>query len=116
MLQGILVRDDCSFEPDGLSPATQAVDRAPLGRTGARRRRIYNLLAVGILLAAVAGSLWFANETNAGKFFDRLPYLFDFVGQLVPREPMEVVRAMFDLPSPYDDGSFKYNYPKDGSI
>lgn len=93
---------------DGLSPATQAV--AAHWDELARSRRIYNLLAVGILLAAVAGSLWFANESNAGKFFDRLPYFFDFVGQLAPREPMEVVRALFDLPSPFADGSFKYNY------
>ncbi len=56
-------------------------------------------------------SLVFANDTNAGQFFDRLPHLFDFFGDLVPRDAMEPVRALFDLPSPYDDGSFKYNYP-----
>lgn len=96
------------YESDGLSPATRAV--AAHWDELARTRRIYSLLAVGILLAAVAGSLWFANESNAGKFFDRLPHFFDFVGQLAPRDPMEVVRALFDLPSPYADGSFKYNY------
>ena len=64
------------------------------------------------MVLAMAGSLWFANESNAGKFWDRLPHLFDFIGQLLPRDGWEVWRAMFDLPSPYDDGSLKYNYPE----
>ena len=76
------------------------------------RRRVYTGLGLAILLVALTGSLWFANETNAGKFFDRLPYFFDFIGEMVPRDGMEVFRALFDLPSPYDDGSFKYNYPE----
>ncbi len=96
------------YGPDGLSPATRAV--AAHWDELARSRRFYNLLAAGLLVAAIAGSLWFANESNAGKFFDRLPYFFDFIGQLAPRDAMEVVRALFDLPSPYADGSFKYNY------
>jgi phosphonate transport system permease protein len=91
-----------------LNPETQAT--ADHWTQLARTRRFYTLLSAGLLLAALAGSLWFANESNAGKFFDRLPYMFDFVGQLAPREPMEVVRALFDLPSPYADGSLKYNY------
>lgn len=78
----------------------------------AAQRRLYTGLGLFALLIAVGASLWFANETNAGKFFDRLPYFFDFFGDLVPRDPFEVVRALFDLPSPYDDGSFKYNYPE----
>ncbi|SIR28938.1 phosphonate transport system permease protein [Rhizobium sp. RU20A] len=78
----------------------------------AAKRRSYTLLSVAILLVATFGSLWFANETNAGKFFDRLPYFFDFLGDMAPRDAMEPVRALFDLPSPYDDGSFKYNYPE----
>ncbi|ANH07325.1 phosphonate ABC transporter, permease protein PhnE (plasmid) [Shinella sp. HZN7] len=76
------------------------------------RRRLYTWLGLAILAMALTGSLWFANETNAGKFFDRLPHLFDFVGDMVPRDGLEVFRALFDLPSPYDDGSFKYNYPE----
>ncbi|GMB79977.1 phosphonate ABC transporter, permease protein PhnE [Shinella zoogloeoides] len=76
------------------------------------RRRLYTGLGLAILLVALTGSLWFANETNAGKFFDRLPYFFDFIGEMVPRDGLEVFRALFDLPSPYDDGSFKYNYPE----
>ncbi len=78
----------------------------------ASRRRMYTLFGVVLLLLAVSGSLWFANETNSGKFFDRLPYLFDFVEELVPRDATEIWRAMFDLASPYDDGSLKYNYPE----
>ena len=78
----------------------------------AAKRRIYTGLGAIILLLAVTGSLWFANETNAGKFFDRLPYLFDFIGDLAPRDGWEIWRALFDLPSPYDDGSLKYNYPE----
>ncbi|MCA0342464.1 phosphonate ABC transporter, permease protein PhnE [Shinella sp. 838] len=76
------------------------------------RRRLYTWLGLAILVTALTGSLWFANETNAGKFFDRLPHFFDFVGDMVPRDGLEVFRALFDLPSPYDDGSFKYNYPE----
>jgi phosphonate transport system permease protein len=78
----------------------------------ARSRRYYTVLSLAILAVALASSLWFANETNSGKFIDRLPHLFDFVGDLMPREPMEIFRAMFDLPSPYYDGSLKYEYPE----
>ncbi len=78
----------------------------------ASKRRLYTGLGILILFVAVTGSVWFANETNSGKFFDRLPYFFDFVGELVPRDGWEIWRALFDLPSPYDDGSLKYNYPE----
>ena len=74
------------------------------------QRRLYTLLSGALLFLVVSGSLWFANETNAGKFFDRLPHLFDFVGDMIPRDGWEIWRALFDLPSPYDDGSLKYNY------
>ncbi|ODR92971.1 phosphonate ABC transporter, permease protein PhnE [Sinorhizobium alkalisoli] len=79
------------------------------------RRRLYTWAGLAALAVALFASLWFANDSNAGKFFDRLPHFFDFVGDLMPRDGMEVVRALFDLPSPYDDGSFKYNYP-DGRL
>ncbi|MDK1389047.1 phosphonate ABC transporter, permease protein PhnE [Sinorhizobium sp. 8-89] len=79
------------------------------------RRRLYTFLGLALLALTLCSSLWFANGSNAGKFFDRLPHIFDFVGDLMPRDAMEIVRAMFDLPSPYDDGSFKYNYP-DGRL
>ena len=78
----------------------------------ASRRRLYTIGGVLFMIVAMGGSLWFANESNAGKFWDRLPHLFDFVGQLLPRDGFEIWRAMFDLPSPYDDGSLKYKYPE----
>lgn len=78
----------------------------------AGRRRLYTIGGVVFMVVAMAGSLWFANESNAGKFWDRLPYLFDFVGQVIPRDGWEIGRALFDLASPYDDGSLKYNYPE----
>jgi phosphonate transport system permease protein len=78
----------------------------------AARRRVYTALGLAIFAMALTSSLWFANDSNSGKFFDRLPYLFDFIGELIPRDPWEIFRAMFDMASPYDDGSFKYNYPE----
>ena len=81
----------------------------------AGRRRLYTLGGLAVMLVALAGSLWFANESNAGKFWDRLPHVFDFIDQLIPRDGWEIWRALFDLPSPYDDGSLKYDYP-DGRL
>ncbi len=78
----------------------------------ARQKRFYSVGSFAIFLIALLGSLWFANETNSGKFFDRLPYLLDFLQDLVPDDAHEVWRALFDLPSPHDDGSQKYNYPE----
>lgn len=75
------------------------------------RRRAYTVLGTVALFLALSGSLWYANEANSGKFFDRLPHLFDFLQVFVPRDGTEIFRAMFDLPSPYDDGSLKYDYP-----
>jgi phosphonate transport system permease protein len=93
-----------------LSETGLAVERH--WRELAGRRRLYTIGGVAFMIIAMAGSLWFANESNAGKFWDRLPYLFDFVGQMVPRDGWEIFRALFDLPSPYDDGSLKFNYPE----
>lgn len=74
------------------------------------RRRVYTGIAIAIFAVVLGASLDFANAANSGKFFERLPYLFDFITHFVPDSPMEVVRAMFDLPSPYADGSQKYDY------
>ncbi|KQU71587.1 phosphonate ABC transporter permease [Aminobacter sp. DSM 101952] len=92
-----------------LSEAGLAVERH--WRELAGRRRLYTAGGLIFLLVALSGSLWFANESNAGKFFDRLPHFFDFVDQMIPRDGLEVWRALFDLPSPYDDGSLKFDYP-----
>lgn len=75
-----------------------------------RTRRIYSLLALSGVAALLFFALWFANDNNAGKFFDRLPYFFDFFIHFQPDDPFEIVRALFDLPSPYADGSLKYDY------
>lgn len=78
----------------------------------ASQRRLYTALSIGLLFIAVCGSLWFANESNAGKFIDRFPYFFDFFKDMVTRDGWEIWRALFDLESPYFDGSFQYNYPE----
>jgi phosphonate transport system permease protein len=91
-----------------LSAATRTI--AEHYRQLERTKRLYTILAVGVLLAFLIAALWFANAANAGKFFDRLPYFFDFFIHFQPDDPMEIVRAMFDLPSPYADGSLKYDY------
>ncbi|WP_395450393.1 phosphonate ABC transporter, permease protein PhnE [Aminobacter sp. UC22_36] len=93
-----------------LSEAGLAVEQH--WRELASRRRLYTAASLFFLFIALSGSLWFANDSNAGKFFDRLPHFFDFVDQLIPRDGFEVWRAMFDLPSPYADGSLKFDYPE----
>lgn len=93
-----------------LSPAAQVVHDHYRSLT--RTRRTYTLLALALLLLFLAAALWFANAANAGKFFDRLPYFFDFFIHFVPNDPFEIFRAMFDLASPYADGSQKYDYPE----
>lgn len=91
-----------------LSEGTQTV----LGhyRSQLRVRRIYSILVLIVFAIVLAASLNFANAANSGKFFERLPYLFDFIKNFVPRDPLEIFRAMFDQPSPYFDGSLKYDY------
>ncbi|MBN9309264.1 phosphonate ABC transporter, permease protein PhnE [Devosia sp.] len=75
-----------------------------------RTRRVYTILSLAALLAVLLGALWFANAANSGKFFERLPYFFDYFIHFQPDDAMEIVRALFDLPSPHADGSFKYDY------
>ena len=79
-------------------------------RRQVRLRRIYSVIVVVAFVVVLAFSLNFANAENSGKFFDRLPYLFDFIKNFVPRDPFEIFRAMFDIQSPYYDGSLKYDY------
>ncbi|RWC29934.1 MAG: phosphonate ABC transporter, permease protein PhnE [Mesorhizobium sp.] len=93
-----------------LSPEGATVEQH--WRDLAARRRLYTIGGLVFLFLALSGSLWFANETNAGKFFDRLPYVADFFAELKPRDWFDPVRALFDLPSPYDDGSLKFDYPE----
>jgi phosphonate transport system permease protein len=95
---------------DGLSDETRIVHAHY--RQLLRTRRVYSVLAIGGLSIVLVAALWFANASNAGKFVDRLPYFFDFFFSFVPDDPFEIFRAMFDLPSPYADGSQKYDYPE----
>ena len=105
-----------SVSEHAADPATQLSDAGRVierhWQELATRRRLYTLGGILFMVVAMGGSLWFANETNAGKFWDRLPHFFDFISMLVPRDGWEVWRALFDLPSPYDDGSLKFNYPE----
>jgi phosphonate transport system permease protein len=78
-----------------------------------RTRRLYTVISIVVFLIVLGASLDFANSANSGKFFERLPYLFDFMKHFVPDSPLEIFRAMFDLPSPYADGSIKYDYVSD---
>ncbi|RWP29056.1 phosphonate ABC transporter, permease protein PhnE [Mesorhizobium sp.] len=98
------------YRAPALSPEGATVEQH--WRDLAARRRLYTIGGLVFLFLALSGSLWFANETNAGKFFDRLPYVADFFAELKPRDWFDPVRALFDLPSPYDDGSLKFDYPE----
>src|SRR3546814_501135 len=95
----------------GLGPAASTVMRHYQQQVNTRR--IYTAIAIVVFLVALAASLNFANDANSGKFFERIPYLFDFLTNFVPDSPLEIFRAMFDLPSPYADGSLKYDYTSD---
>jgi phosphonate transport system permease protein len=95
----------------GLSAASQTMMRHY--RQQLMTRRIYTGIAIAVFLAVLFASLNFANSANSGKFFERLPYFFDFMKTFTPDSPLEVFRAMFDLPSPHADGSLKYNYTAD---
>lgn len=94
--------------PLRLSAASSVVHRHY--RALLRTRRTYTLIGVGLVVVFLVLALWFANAANAGKFFDRLPYFFDFFIHFQPDEPAEIFRALFDLPSPFADGSQKYDY------
>ncbi len=81
----------------------------------ARSRRNSTILGLTILSLLVVASLWFANETNSGSFWDRWPHVADFVGYLWP-EPWlqnhwsDIWRALFDLETPFADGTQRTNY------
>jgi phosphonate transport system permease protein len=76
------------------------------------RRRVYTIFGLLVLLAAFVSSVQFANDSNAGHFFERLPHLFDFLSWLIPKNWGDVWRALFDLPSPNDPGTGgeEYNF------
>jgi phosphonate transport system permease protein len=76
------------------------------------RRRLYTCLGLVILLVAFVTSVRFADESNAGHFFDRLPHLFDFLSWLIPKDWNDVWRALFDIASPNDKGGEEFNFAK----
>jgi len=82
-------------------------------RAQVRTRRIYSVIVVAVLVVALFMAMNYANAANSGKFFDRIPYMFDFLWNFVPNDPFEIIRAMFDLESPYYDGSLKFDYTSD---
>ncbi len=76
------------------------------------KRRLYTLIGLAILLIALVSSMRFADESNAGHFFERLPHLFDFLSWLIPKDWTDVWRALFDIASPNDKGGEEYNFAK----
>ncbi|WP_372954329.1 phosphonate ABC transporter, permease protein PhnE [Mesorhizobium sp.] len=74
-------------------------------------RRFYTVLGIALLLVAMFASMWFADEANAGHFFDRLPHILDFLSWLVPKDWNDVWRALFDIASPHDTGTQEFNFP-----
>lgn len=64
-----------------LSPQGQAIERH--WQELAFKKRLYTWGGLLVLVVVLTGSLWFANATNAGKFLDRLPHFFDFIGDLM---------------------------------
>ena len=93
---------------NGLSPAGATLLQHY--RSQVMTRRIYTIIVVVGVLVALLAAMSYANSANSGKFFERLPYMFDFIKNFVPRDPLEIFRAMFGLESPYFDGSAKYDY------
>jgi phosphonate transport system permease protein len=74
------------------------------------KRRLYTVIGLVILLVAFVSSVRFADESNAGHFFDRLPHLFDFLSWLIPKDWTDVWRALFDIASPNDKGGEEFNF------
>lgn len=99
---------DITQSSTGLSPAGATLLQHY--RRQVQTRRVYSVLIVAGVVIALAMAMNYANAANSGKFFERLPYMFDFIKNFVPRDPLEIFRAMFDLESPYFDGSAKYDY------
>ncbi len=75
-------------------------------------RRFYTLLGLALLLVGLCGSLWYADEANAGHFLDRFPHILDFLSWLIPKDWNDVWRAMFDIASPNAKPGEEFNFPK----
>lgn len=101
---------DVTHTPD-LSPASATLLRHY--RSQVMVRRIYSIIVFALVMIALFAAMNYANAANSGKFFERIPYMFDFLKSFVPQDPFEIFRAMFDLQSPYYDGSLKFDYTSD---
>lgn len=75
------------------------------------QRTFYTVLGIGLIFLGFCGAVWFADESNAGHFFERLPHLFDFLSWLIPKDWSDVWRALFDLPSPNVVSGEEFNFP-----
>jgi len=75
------------------------------------QRAFYTALGIGLIVLGFGGAVWFADDSNAGHFFERLPHLFDFLSWLIPRDWSDVWRALFDLPSPNAVPGEEFNFP-----
>lgn len=95
-------------DPGGAAAAVQSLDQR--WRRLARQRRLYSVIIVVGLAAALAGALDYANDANAGSFLDRLPHFFDFLSWLVPDDWNDVWRALLSLPTPHDNGTEATDY------
>lgn len=102
---------DVAHSPNGLSPANQTLLRHY--RSQVLVRRVYSVIVVCLVVIALFAAMGYANASNSGKFFERIPFMFDFLKNFVPQDPFEIFRAMFDLQSPYYDGSLKFDYTSD---
>jgi phosphonate transport system permease protein len=73
-------------------------------------RRLYTVIGIILIAIGFVGSVQYADEANAGHFFERLPHLFDFLQWLIPNDWNDVWRALFDRASPLDNGSEAYDF------
>jgi phosphonate transport system permease protein len=69
------------------------------------------VLGLALIIGGFIASVRFADESNAGHFFDRLPHLLDFLSWLIPKDWGDVWRALFDLESPNAVPGEEYNFP-----
>ena len=77
----------------------------------AAQRRLYSFFGLALVFGGLAASLWFADDANAGHFFERLPHLFDFLSWLVPDDWNDVWRALFDIDSPNVVPGQEFDFP-----
>src|SRR5258708_5528873 len=66
------------------SPHGRAVEAA--WRRLSARRRLYTGILILVIGWALASSLRYADDANAGSFFDRLPHFLDFTSWLLPAD------------------------------